>query len=94
MAEIPLLLEFLAADNASLYVVPETHFLATRNNNLSINVLVYRGGDDEAEYCDSDISEYQFLATMIYYTLIRLLNIHHEKRAFSTHDTCIIFILG
>jgi hypothetical protein len=57
-------------------------------------VLVYRGGDDEAEYCDSDISEYQFLATMIYYTLIRLLNIHHGKRAFSTHDTCIIFILS
>lgn len=62
IADIPLLLEFLPADNASLFVLPETHLLASLNISLSSKVLVY-----EEKFCGQEISAYQFLATKISY---------------------------
>jgi hypothetical protein len=69
IAEIPLLLEFLAVHSASLLVVPDTHFLAARNSSCSSNVLLCSGSEG-AEYCDLDIPVYQFSVTIIYLRLL------------------------
>src|ERR671924_1535794 len=65
IADIPLLLQILAVDNAFLYVLPETHFLATLNNSRCSKPVLLSGlGVLENETS----SEYQFLVLITIYT--------------------------
>src|SRR5688500_11281970 len=43
IADIPILLQSLAVDNALLYVLPETHFLAILNKSFCSKPTLYPG---------------------------------------------------